>query len=337
MITSDTSIETALQPVKLLERICKGSRDIGSRFAVQPIHLDEPGTSSRISDGAYKVPCGLGVVVGALATSGVTSCNPQPSEPGVVHDHIRLRQHQVAVIACIVAAISARHMEHAGTTEGGETVGSSACGSQLSPGGHSAEMISDSRSKSDSRLGDRRTCAYAVDEMTDGFQALLTISSSRPITVSSKAKILYSLPGITTLLSSEDMDGSTVRPLHSDSTVDVALGEVPADLTVVASSPQIPTSGHLAWSYSIADPDLPDSYRVSRLSRERRENCSDFDLPCRRPAGRVWCSSAVATRVVGSAAVSRSTLSPHTGNVRAVRRLSELAFGRTNIIALTRR
>ena len=34
-------------------------------------------------------------------------------------------------------------MEHAGTTEGGETVGGSSCGSQLSPGGRSAEMISD--------------------------------------------------------------------------------------------------------------------------------------------------------------------------------------------------
>ena len=34
-------------------------------------------------------------------------------------------------------------MKHAGTTEGGETVGGSSGGSQLSPGGGSAEMISD--------------------------------------------------------------------------------------------------------------------------------------------------------------------------------------------------
>ena len=43
----------------------------------------------------------------------------------------------------MASAIGARHVEHAGTTEGGETVGGSSCGSQLSPGGGSAEMISD--------------------------------------------------------------------------------------------------------------------------------------------------------------------------------------------------
>ncbi len=37
-------------------------------------------------------------------------------------------------------------MEHAGPTEGGETVGRPKCGSQLSPGERSAEMISDRRS-----------------------------------------------------------------------------------------------------------------------------------------------------------------------------------------------
>jgi hypothetical protein len=33
-------------------------------------------------------------------------------------------------------------MKHAGLTEGGETVGGSSCGCQLSPGGGSTEMIS---------------------------------------------------------------------------------------------------------------------------------------------------------------------------------------------------
>jgi hypothetical protein len=48
----------------------------------------------------------------------------------------------MVAIACIVVA-GARHVEHAGTTEGGETVGSASCSSQLSPGGRSTEMISD--------------------------------------------------------------------------------------------------------------------------------------------------------------------------------------------------
>jgi hypothetical protein len=57
--------------------------------------------------------------------------------------------------------IGARHMEHAGTTEGGETVGRSLCGSQLSPGGRSTEMIGDRRPDTNRRFSSRasaRTC-----------------------------------------------------------------------------------------------------------------------------------------------------------------------------------
>lgn len=39
-VTSDASIEAALEPVKLFEGICKGGSDIGSRFAIQTICLD---------------------------------------------------------------------------------------------------------------------------------------------------------------------------------------------------------------------------------------------------------------------------------------------------------
>ena len=92
------------------------------------------------------------MVVRALPTGSVTSGNPQPSESDVVHDHIRLRQHQIVAITCIGVRIGARHMEHAGTTEGGETVGGSSCSSQLSPGGRSAEMISDGRSDANRKV-----------------------------------------------------------------------------------------------------------------------------------------------------------------------------------------
>jgi hypothetical protein len=49
----------------------------------------------------------------------------------------------MVAISSIVVAIGARHMEHAGTTDGGETVGGSSCSSQLGTGGRSTEMISD--------------------------------------------------------------------------------------------------------------------------------------------------------------------------------------------------
>jgi hypothetical protein len=40
LISSDTSIEAALQPAELFEGIGKGGCDIGSRFAVQTLCLD---------------------------------------------------------------------------------------------------------------------------------------------------------------------------------------------------------------------------------------------------------------------------------------------------------
>jgi hypothetical protein len=81
--------------------------------------------------------------VEALPTGSVTSGNRQPSDSDVVHDHIRLRQHQIAAITCIGLRIRARHVHHLGPTEGYETVGGSPGTSQLSPGRGSAEMISD--------------------------------------------------------------------------------------------------------------------------------------------------------------------------------------------------
>ena len=45
---------------------------------VQPLCLDQPGTSSRIPDGASQVPRRLGVVVRTLPTGSVTSRNPSP-------------------------------------------------------------------------------------------------------------------------------------------------------------------------------------------------------------------------------------------------------------------
>jgi hypothetical protein len=71
-------VEVPLQPVELFEGIREGGRDVGGRFAVQPLRLDQPGSSRRGPEGAPKVARGLGVVVGALPTGGVTACDRQP-------------------------------------------------------------------------------------------------------------------------------------------------------------------------------------------------------------------------------------------------------------------
>jgi hypothetical protein len=92
------------------------------------------------------------VVVGALATGSVTARNRQPSEPNVVHDHIRLRQDQIVAVTRIGIRIGTRHVKHACTTECDETVGGSTCSSELSTGGCSSEMISDSRSNANRKV-----------------------------------------------------------------------------------------------------------------------------------------------------------------------------------------
>ena len=63
-----------------------------------------------------------------------------------VHDHIRLRQHKIVAIPSIGIRIRARHVNHAGTTGGGETVCGSSCGRDFSTVRDSTEMISNSRS-----------------------------------------------------------------------------------------------------------------------------------------------------------------------------------------------
>jgi hypothetical protein len=85
------------------------------------------------------------VVAGTLTAASVISGNRQSSESNVVHDHIRLCQHQIAAVACIGIPIGAWHMQYAGPTGGGETVCGSSSSVQLSPGRGSTEMINDRR------------------------------------------------------------------------------------------------------------------------------------------------------------------------------------------------
>jgi hypothetical protein len=92
------------------------------------------------------------MVVGALPTGSVTSSHRQSSEPHVVHDHIRLGQHQVGPIACIVLGISTGYLKHAGTAECSETVGGPSCGRELGSVGRLAEMISDRRADPDRKV-----------------------------------------------------------------------------------------------------------------------------------------------------------------------------------------
>ena len=58
--------------------------------------------------------------------------NRPPPEWELIHDHIRLRQHQMRPVARIGVRIGARHVKNAGTTEGGEMVGGSSSSGEFS-------------------------------------------------------------------------------------------------------------------------------------------------------------------------------------------------------------
>ena len=75
------------------------------------------------------------ITTGQRSDVGGTARNRQPSDSDVVHDHIRLRQHQIVAIACIAVRIRARYVKHTGTVQRGETVGGSPGSSELRPGG----------------------------------------------------------------------------------------------------------------------------------------------------------------------------------------------------------
>jgi hypothetical protein len=47
-VTIEASIEAAVKPMKLCKRIHDTCRELGSRFAIQSLGLDEPGTSCGI-------------------------------------------------------------------------------------------------------------------------------------------------------------------------------------------------------------------------------------------------------------------------------------------------
>ena len=87
--------------------------------------------------------------MGAPPARSVIPCYSQPSESDVVHGHVRLREHQIRAIACVVVGIGARHVQHSGATKRGETVGCASGSRQLSPARVSTEMISHGGSYAD--------------------------------------------------------------------------------------------------------------------------------------------------------------------------------------------
>jgi hypothetical protein len=107
----------------------------------------------------------LGVVVGTLPAGSFASCNRQSSESYVVHDHVRLCHDQVVAVARTCVRVGTRHMKHAGTTGGGETVRSSSGSGELGSVRGTSEMIGDGCSDAILRRPERRS--WAGEEKSD--------------------------------------------------------------------------------------------------------------------------------------------------------------------------
>jgi hypothetical protein len=98
LVASDPSIEPALEPVQLFECIGERGSDVGCRFAVQTLSLDQAGTRRGVSERPSKVPSGLGMIVGALPTatkSFVITGSPAPDSYD--RPHRRRRPHRARV------------------------------------------------------------------------------------------------------------------------------------------------------------------------------------------------------------------------------------------------
>lgn len=118
----------------------------------------------------------------------------------------------------------------------------------------------------DSRLGNRDECV-TVSAVPSEFAGQSFIVGSYDASIVHKAgsKVLYALPGVTTLGVTEERGGITLQPLPDESTISVSLEGAPPDLSVSAASPLIPDAGSLSWEWNESSTGLqpPARYRIA--------------------------------------------------------------------------
>lgn len=126
--------------------------------------------------------------------------------------------------------------------------------------------------EADSRLGSRSDCDF-VTVSSDNWQVILYGESDHAFATTAGEKVLYVLPGVTTTVVDESVNGALMHPLARDSTLDVQMLEIPPDLTVNTAAPQIPADGNLAWTFQdVRGIDAPSEYRVSGVLEDRENS-----------------------------------------------------------------
>ncbi|MFC8797328.1 hypothetical protein ACFT2C_06320 [Promicromonospora sp. NPDC057138] len=115
----------------------------------------------------------------------------------------------------------------------------------------------------DSVLGDRSECSYTTSRLEPGHQTIVVGQSRYSFLARTGANVLYTVPGVRTVLTREDLGGETMAPLDPASTVSITMAGLPNDLQIAAAVPQLPDSGLPSWSYEVGgQPRVPGEYRV---------------------------------------------------------------------------
>jgi hypothetical protein len=128
----------------------------------------------------------------------------------------------------------------------------------------------------DTRLGYRSECDF-VSVSSDTWQVALYGISNLASATTAGEKVVYAFPGVTTSTLEENVNGELMRPVLHDTSLQVEMTEVPSDLTVTASAPQITASGVLAWSFAdIRGVNAPSEYRVSGILADRENSSQAF-------------------------------------------------------------
>lgn len=145
-----------------------------------------------------------------------------------------------------------------------------------SPGDLAIQTVPGSPIEFDTFLGRHEDCSYAV-ATGNLAQVIIDGQSSHEFRSEASARVAFAAPGVSTILTEEQLGNYRALPISRESRVNVVLN-TPADLVIGTARPQIPPSGHPSWTQPVvSDGPLPLDYFVSG-SLQGREYASQWQL-----------------------------------------------------------
>ena len=133
--------------------------------------------------------------------------------------------------------------------------------------------VTKSTYESDTLLGDRADCDY-IAVTSSSAQVLLSGATNAAFAATSGERVLYAFPGVTTTLFPEEFNETDTLPLPDGAVVNVALSNVPPDLQIFQSAPQVPSDGRLSWDSKVRSEAQPAEYRIAGVLGDRQTSAS---------------------------------------------------------------